>query len=310
MGTMNFTALVDVAIGTILVYVGVSILVSIMSEFVSNLLSLRKRQLAISLATLFNQGKLDKLPQLGPLADALRTAGSYVDPKVLAQIVISVVKEPGPPAANSGERLAASLLSNIEMLPDSQLKAALSTIARSTEKSADKIVHEVSDTIDRSLKVLGEAYKKWISRVTFALGLLIAFGGNLDTVGLVSRLYADKELRDELVTTADRYVKQASPELVANCPHLSEAELKKQPGCGPVLELGRAIKNRSGSIGKLPFGWSHGFHPFDATLPQAFGWLLTAFAASLGAPFWFDLLNRIGNVRRVIARPEPQAPDS
>jgi hypothetical protein len=37
------------------------------------------------------------------------------------------------------------------------------------------------------------------------------------------------------------------------------------------------------------------------------GWLITALAVSLGAPFWFDLLNRLINVRHGMRRPETTA---
>ena len=40
------------------------------------------------------------------------------------------------------------------------------------------------------------------------------------------------------------------------------------------------------------------------------GWLLTALAISIGAPFWFDLLNRLVNVRHGVRRPEPEKPAS
>ena len=306
---MNFTALVDVAIGVTLVYVGVSIFVSIISEFLSNLFSLRGQQLAASLTALFNKSGLKDTPAFKPLLDALNQAGSYVDPHVLAQVLIAVVKDPTPPASGSTLPIAANLLAGIDKLPESQLKTALGTIARSTDAATDEIVKEVSDTIDRSLKVLGERYKKYMSRITLGLGLAVALILNIDTVSLVSTLYEDKELRDELVTTADEYVKQATPELVATCPKLSQDELAKKPECDAVLALGHAINHRSGSIGKLPFGWPNGFDLSSTTLSRVLGWLLTGFAASLGAPFWFDLLNRISNVRRVIAPPEPRAPE-
>jgi len=35
------------------------------------------------------------------------------------------------------------------------------------------------------------------------------------------------------------------------------------------------------------------------------GWLLTAFAVRQGAPFWFDLLNRLVNVRGSGSKPGP-----
>ncbi|MBK7407801.1 MAG: hypothetical protein IPJ40_06805 [Saprospirales bacterium] len=34
-------------------------------------------------------------------------------------------------------------------------------------------------------------------------------------------------------------------------------------------------------------GWLH----------KAFGWLVTAIAISLGAPFWFDMLRKMVNIR-------------
>jgi hypothetical protein len=38
------------------------------------------------------------------------------------------------------------------------------------------------------------------------------------------------------------------------------------------------------------------------------GWLLTALAVSLGAPFWFDMLNKIIVVRSTV-KPKEKSPD-
>jgi len=35
-----------------------------------------------------------------------------------------------------------------------------------------------------------------------------------------------------------------------------------------------------------------------------FGWLLTMVAVAMGAPFWFDLLNKVMNVRNAGKKPE------
>jgi len=37
------------------------------------------------------------------------------------------------------------------------------------------------------------------------------------------------------------------------------------------------------------------------------GWLLTALALSLGAPFWFDLFNKLVNMRHGMGKPEVKA---
>ncbi|MFT6164326.1 MAG: hypothetical protein ACJA1T_000333 [Zhongshania aliphaticivorans] len=34
------------------------------------------------------------------------------------------------------------------------------------------------------------------------------------------------------------------------------------------------------------------------------GWILTALSVSLGAPFWFEILNKLINVRHGMKKPE------
>jgi hypothetical protein len=38
----------------------------------------------------------------------------------------------------------------------------------------------------------------------------------------------------------------------------------------------------------------------DQVATHLLGWLITAFAVSLGAPFWFDLLNKIMVIRSTV----------
>jgi hypothetical protein len=53
----------------------------------------------------------------------------------------------------------------------------------------------------------------------------------------------------------------------------------------------------------VPIGWQDGeLYPAQRGTPSAValsvvGWLLTAMAASLGAPFWFDVLKKVAHLR-------------
>jgi hypothetical protein len=50
----------------------------------------------------------------------------------------------------------------------------------------------------------------------------------------------------------------------------------------------------------LPLGWSHATSPhnlFWDGFGKVLGLLVTAFALTLGAPFWFDLLGKVSNLR-------------
>jgi hypothetical protein len=53
-------------------------------------------------------------------------------------------------------------------------------------------------------------------------------------------------------------------------------------------------------------GWNGVMHLNDpvAWITRAVGWLVTVVAVSLGAPFWFDMLNKIVNVRWAARPPE------
>ena len=50
----------------------------------------------------------------------------------------------------------------------------------------------------------------------------------------------------------------------------------------------------------VPLGWSHDTSPHNVCwdgVGKMLGLLVTAFALSLGAPFWFDLLGKVSNLR-------------
>jgi len=60
---------------------------------------------------------------------------------------------------------------------------------------------------------------------------------------------------------------------------------------------------------KLPIGWAGASAPNNLWL-ALLGWLITAFALTLGAPFWFDLLKRFVNIRSAGQAPEEKAAGS
>jgi hypothetical protein len=76
------------------------------------------------------------------------------------------------------------------------------------------------------------------------------------------------------------------------------------PETGPIKDAVEAISTVS-----LPIGWSE-FPKREQWLTMPLAWLITAFAVSLGAPFWFDLLNKFVNVRASGKAPEeePKSP--
>jgi hypothetical protein len=303
---VNLTTLVDVAIGLSLVYLGASLFVTIVNEYVAQVFKLRARQLGTDLKRLID-GKegIDAVvanPALAPFFQEGAIGGSYVDTRILAEQLVGGLR-----ASAAGVATMADLVSAVSAMKDSNLKKQLLALTQVASASTDKFVGSVSVWIDRSLTMMGEVYKKKTQIYSFWIGLAIAAIFNLDTLGIANHLYRDKEAREAIAALGSDFVQKTSKETLERCGKLKLDELRKDSGCAGVNELLEGLQRRNETFGKLPIGWppvAIGAFPVWTTLPL--GWLLTALAISLGASFWFDLLNRLVNIRHGMRRPEPE----
>jgi hypothetical protein len=145
-------------------------------------------------------------------------------------------------------------------------------------------------------------YKRRGQAIMLVLGLGVVIAVNADTIAISTSLSRDKAVRDSLVAAAQDYVKQQSD--------------KQEPDIDKPTERVKQYTDKIRNLG-LPLGWSKG-NPLsmpDETKPyesmswpmKIIGWLITTMAISLGAPFWFDLLNKFVAVRSSI-KPKENSP--
>jgi hypothetical protein len=102
-------------------------------------------------------------------------------------------------------------------------------------------------------------------------------------------------VRAAVVEQADAAVESGAPE-AAETPQAAGDQIEKS-----YTEL-KSLK--------LPLMWSHENVPWvswKAFGLSLLGWLITAAALSLGAPFWFDALGRLSRLRTTGKRPEGEA---
>ena len=146
-------------------------------------------------------------------------------------------------------------------------------------------------------------YKRKTQFVLFAIGLVIAVGLNVDSIAIGRTLWISPALRSYSVAAAEQYARTQG----AITPKASD-DLS-------VLE----------SL-SLPFGWNPAKYPWMETRTEGIGssqqfsktrllivvtgWFLTAIAMTLGAPFWFDLLNQIMVIRSTIKPQEKSNPEA
>lgn len=131
----------------------------------------------------------------------------------------------------------------------------------------------------------------WYKRRTQLILLLLGLGGtialNINTIRIATYLYQNRAARDALV--AEAAAAQGDPTLRA----------------APRKVLVEKIEALA-----LPIGWSDGLlgqapdtaksNWWDRLITVILGWLITAFAVTLGAPFWFDLVNKFMVIRSTV----------
>jgi hypothetical protein len=179
-------------------------------------------------------------------------------------------------------------------------------------------------------------YKSASQIIVFIISLTISASFNVDTINIVNKLWNNQQA---LKLTADNFqgtyqtIKDAgyNPNtdkiiLDGNKMTVDKAKStgdttkvdtsKTQPNGKKVLEQVNAANTFLASSG-IPVGWSAQNTPIlaDKTFGQNFlailikiaGILLTSIALMLGAPFWFDLINKVVNIRAVGKKPEEKA---
>jgi hypothetical protein len=315
---MSSLELLETAIGLVFVYLLLSLICSAISEMIEGYLKMRASDLECALRELLNDpkgtGLVSKLydhplvsglfkGQYNPLMlrkgrYPLHTGlPSYIPSRNFALALMDLAL-PGSAAMQSGAAGAMAtsglavgpaslhlLRGNLTALGNQKVQQALTVLIDASGDDIVKLREHIEAWYDGAMERVTGWYKRYTQIIIFALGFIVAGLMNADSMAIVRALSTDDALRRGVVEKAEAYVK-------ANDSGAAMAgDAKKR--------LDEAAKKLSEQ--RLPLGWGEvlGLGPVDWFL-RVLGWLLTATAISLGAPFWFDLLNKFMNVRSAL----------
>ncbi|MCC7449013.1 MAG: hypothetical protein IT324_16460 [Anaerolineae bacterium] len=290
-----FSAILDVAIGMILLYLILSVVVSALNEFLSNLLDWRAKNLEYFIDNLLFSSPIStkefyEQTVIAPqLEDKRRPA--YIDAEDFAQAMLDLARAksgvpmvmlPGETPKITWQDMQAA----VAKLPDnSPLKKVLASALVKAEGDIEKVRANLASWYDNSMERVSGWYKSKIQYVLIILGMVIAVIFNIDTINYVNRLLENPALRSAIAAQAAN-VKEMNDVTVAN--------LRTQ------LEMLN-----------LPVGWDDAKpltgDNFGWWLKKVLGIVMTGLAVSQGAPFWFDLLNKVTNLRSTGKPPDKAA---
>jgi hypothetical protein len=282
------STILDVAVAIVFIYLLLSLVVSAINELIAALLKSRAKNLVKGIQALLQDpsqtGWVTRLYE-HPLIESLsppNSKPSYIPSRTFALALLDLIA----PATIDGSRTLADLKTGMANLPES-LQRTLTTLLEESQHDVDRLKTQIEIWFNNGMDRASGWYKRKTQWIQFFLGLSLVILLNIDSVHIGRTLFAvNSPLRASLVESAKSFV--------------------AQPGGTnrPIKDVVEAISSAS-----LPIGWSE-FPKRDQWLTMALGWLITAFAVSLGAPFWFDLLNKFVNVRASGKAPEeePKSP--
>jgi hypothetical protein len=194
----------------------------------------------------------------------------------------------------------------ISLLAESSIKTALSAFINQAGEDLGHFKRSIATWYNDVMDHASGWYKRKTQLVLVGIALFLCVVNNVDTIALVGHLSTSPELRASADQAAMKFLAGpgASTEGTARSPIPAAAQSTRQ---ATPEELERALESSN-----LPLWWSRSRwnelfaeNAASVVLLKILGLLLSTMAVSMGAPFWFDVLNKLVNVRLVGKRPEP-----
>jgi hypothetical protein len=274
---------------------------------------------------------------------------SYIPSRTFALALIDILNNGDATGNNAMKDITKSLADHHWSYQLNRGGEALYSLAIAADGDLVKFQARIEDWYNDGMDRVSGWYKRNVQRVLLYIGLILAVAFNVDTVRVARTLWTDRDVRQAMVNAAGNYVQNhpaaksdsAAPAKVsadsgakgkgaptdasgqpAAAGDASAPKPLKRDDLAEQLQSTVSAFNDVTDSTLLPVGWKHSIPEYWATLKTnrreslwrcltlLSGWILTGVAISLGAPFWFDTLNRFMVVRSTIKPQEKSQPEA
>jgi len=302
MPSISGNAALEVLLGLFFLYFLLSIVCSSINEGIAAMTRLRARYLERGLRKLVGEGNVESFfanPRVRALIKPpgrviFRTSRkpSYISSRVFALTVLDTFAPPDS-AAESHDLIgrAARVVAGTEEdeaqhPPTSIVRTMLLDALNDEREDIDQFRTSLEHAYDEVMDRVSGWYKRRVQLILFVLAVGLTAVMNADSFAIGQRLWKDPATRAAVVSQANRVVQTGSAECAK-----TDSDTTKADAAASCVEQVEEFG--------LPLGWNHETTPHDfwSVVGKILGLLVTGFAVSLGAPFWFDLLGKVSNLR-------------
>ena len=321
---------IDVGIGIALLFLFMSLIATALRELIENFTKTRARDLERGIIELLQESqdggpgaslteRLYKHPLVASLYKGDYHPGgkdlpSYIPRQNFSVALLDLVCK----ASETGTTLSIDSLktSLAQVNPPNPVQRIVLTAIATADNDLTKARKSIEDWYDGTMDRVSGWYARRTARILGVIGLAAAAIFNVDAITVGEHLFQDKSLRQTAVSLAESYVRDHTADGGAN-----QGAAAVEAG-NPLDEV-NTLKGKLEDIG-FPMGWTiqgHWIYPTPQTciaprvasseagvtcsnstgwLVALCGWTITALAIMLGAPFWFDVLNKFMVVRSTV----------
>lgn len=304
--------ILEVAIGLTFVFLLLALICTALNEAIAGLTKRRSAFLEKGINSLLGgdpdlKAKLFEHPLVASLSLKKRAKPSYLPASKFALALMDVLTGT---EKQTGD--AEALRDGIKSIKAPSVRTSLCAVLADLKPTLATDQQKIEAWYDDSMDRVSGWYKRRTTFWIWLLAVTVTLALNADSIQMSRKLWINQAVRSAVVESARSRAQRERPEALlplavhneANAPKKATAVL---PHNNDVLtaEEQAELSQLTGWSDDIKLwsrkrGWSLTWY----TLAHIVGWMLTIVAISLGAPFWFDTLNRFMNIRSAGRAPD------
>ena len=205
---------------------------------------------------------------------------SYIAPETLSSVLLEVIAK-----ENNGKSYvthtadeARALVATISH--DHPLREIMVALIDNGNEAATTLKDKLAGWFDEGMSRIAGWYKRKAKVMIFLIAGTVTLASNASSIHMAEEFWRNDALRTQIA---------------------AQAELAVQLG-----EISELETSNFKSLEVFPIGWSSIPEDILDWLKTLLGWIITTAAVSLGAPFWFDLLGKVANLRGSGSQAQPR----
>lgn len=326
--------ILDLGIVLIFTYLLLSIISSTIYEAFLTLRKARGKMLKHAFKTLFFDEEwrtitskyLINSPTIKALKRTESSFPAYVSAKSFSSAMIGMIRNGSTDPVTI--QTIRERLNSEDSLIKGDARIALLNILDNAQDDYDKFIKGVENFYDDYMDRVSGWFKLKYQKVMFMISLVVTLILNVDTMHIATTLWKDQgklavmadQVSEEVKNmelSSDRktitYNKPDGTNITLNVVHSFDTTAISPDSAMAILKQEKqhveAIVGTLTSTG-IPMGWESKEAIFNVfrweprLAVRIFGWLVTALAVFMGAPTWFDILNKLVNLRGTGKKPK------